>query len=253
MEENKNFAPQEIWDSSYKVIGDNVKDLVDFNDAVTKWLYKYIPPVKDGEHKTVFEIGCYPGRYMYHFGKLGYELNGIDFSSELNENFGNWLKAEDFKVNDLVQQDIFAYNTANLYDVTASFGFIEHFSNFAELIKRHINLTKTGGIVIISVPDFANPFQYFFHRLTDKKLMDIHNLKAMKPAAWRAAVKEQNVEVIFDGYFGGFDFWYGEQQRNFFQKYFLKAMLTAKRIFLGKIKKNSSLYSPFYGMILIKK
>ncbi len=80
MEGNKNFAPQEIWDSSYKEIGDDVKNLVDFNDAVTKWLYKYIPAVNEGQHKTLFEIGCYPGRYMYHFGKLGYELNGIDLS-----------------------------------------------------------------------------------------------------------------------------------------------------------------------------
>ncbi len=152
-----------------------------------------------------------------------------------------------------MQQDIFNYKAANLYDVTASFGFIEHFSNFAELIKLHINLTKPGGIVITSVPDFANPFQYFFHRLTDKKLMDIHNLKAMKPAAWREAVKEYNVEIVFDGYFGGFDFWHGEQKRNVLQQFFLKGMLTAKRLFLGKIKKSSSLYSPFYGMVLIKK
>lgn len=253
MEENKNFAPQEIWDSSYKVIGENVKSLIDFNDAVTKWLYKYVHAVKDGEHKAVFEIGCYPGRYLYHFGKLGYQLNGIDFSSEMNEHFNNWLKSEGFAVNEMVKQDIFSFQATSLYDVTASFGFIEHFSNFDELIELHIKLTNPGGIIIISVPDFANPFQYFFHRLTDKKLMDIHNLKAMKPAAWRAAVKKHNVEVLFDGHFGGFDFWYGEQKRNILQKLFLKSMLTVKRLILRKIKKSSFLYSPFYGMVLIKK
>lgn len=253
MEENKNFAPQEIWDSSYKAIGEDVKSLIDFNDAVTKWLYQYIPAVKNDGHKKIFEIGCYPGRYLYHFGKLGYELNGIDFSSEMNEQFSNWLKAEGFTVNQMIQKDIFAYETAALYDVTASFGFIEHFANFAALIELHIKLTKPGGIIIISVPDFANPFQYFFHRLTDKKLMDIHNLQAMKPDAWRGAVSKHNVEVLFDGHIGGFDFWYGEQKRNVFQKIFLKGMLTAKRLLLGKIKKSSALYSPFYGMVLIRK
>jgi hypothetical protein len=70
-----------------------------------KLIYKFLNTSKVEHSKTVFEIGVYPGRFIYHFGKLGYQLNGIDQSRYL-PSLTDWLKSNNFKIGSFEQADV---------------------------------------------------------------------------------------------------------------------------------------------------
>lgn len=245
------FAPQEVWDKEYKGIKENLDRFIDEHDKVALWLNDFLK-TQDGKEKEVFEIGCFPGRYLYHFGKKNYILNGIDITEEMDDSFIQWLKSKNFIVGEIKKEDVFSFKPSKQYDIVSSFGFIEHFANFDALIEQHIQWTKANGYIIISVPDFSNPIQHILHSLSDKKLLSIHNLKAMDMNAWKEVIKKHSVETIFEGHFGGYGFWAGSQERNLFQKLILKIGYTSNNVLAKKIKRSSSFYSPFMGIILKK-
>ncbi len=253
MDDVKVFAPQDLWDNDFSKFGKDFKNLVNYNDGIVKLIYKHIPQLKENENKHFYEIGCYMARYMYHFGKLGYTLHGIDQSPDMDQHFTDYLLNEKFKVGELTVGSVFDLKPEPQYDFVASFGFIEHFSNFLELIDLHFALAKKGATILITIPNLGAPVQYLLHRLVDKEHLDIHNQKALKPSVWREHIREKHeYEVIFDGYTGGFDFWVGDQKRNFFQKALLKAIFLPMK-YLRKIKRSHSSYSPYYCLLVKKK
>ena len=250
----KVFAPQNIWDDYFTDYYDNFKSLLDYEDGISKLIYQYIPNVKGHSEKSFFEIGCYLARYMYHFGKLDYTLNGIDQCQDMDKKFTDYLKNEGFKVGNITIEDVFKLKTEKQYDVVASFGFIEHFSNFLELIELHFKLVKKGGYAMITIPNLASPVQYAFHKLFDQDHLAIHNLKALKPDAWKEVVNKDEYDIVFDGYAGELKFWVADQKRNFFQKAFLKIFFSKLvRRMVNSVKTNSKYYSPYYCLIVKRK
>jgi L-malate glycosyltransferase len=99
-----NKYPQTIWDSinsSYEF------EELPHDDYTRKLIEKYINPV-DGE-KTAIEIGCYPGRYLAIFGKLGYTLYGIDLTPRTEET-ADHLQKMGYKVADIKRIDFFQFD-----------------------------------------------------------------------------------------------------------------------------------------------
>jgi len=120
--ENINLASQEYWDSGYK---DAVFSPMPKKYPICKVLYKNFKPTTE---KTIFEIGCFPGRFLYHFGKLGYELNGIDQTEYLSSMI-NWFKKLNFKIGTIEKGDIFKLSNNKTYDIVFSSGFINNSLN----------------------------------------------------------------------------------------------------------------------------
>ncbi len=73
-------------------------------------------------------------------------------------------------------------NSRANYDVVCSFGLIEHFSNWAELLRGMRIMSRPGAWLVVSTPNFRGWFQQAFHRLVDRVNFDRHNLDAMQPA-----------------------------------------------------------------------
>ena len=63
--EDKKLTDQKFWDEGY--ISQNGFFAENLNYPVTKLIYKYFNK-EEFKYKTVFEIGCYPGRFLFHFG-----------------------------------------------------------------------------------------------------------------------------------------------------------------------------------------
>ena len=231
---DKKLTTQEFWDSSYK-------------DLRFSGMSEEYPTIKiiyenflKNENKTIFEIGCFPGRFLYHFGKLGYELNGID-QTEYLDRMIDWFKNNSFKIGGFRQGDVFNLSFDKQYDVVASFGFIEHFENFEEVLKIHCNLVKAGGYIYVTVPNFAGFIQNKLHSFFDNESLNKHCVPSMDPEKWARVLKTEGFEIIKNGYLGGFDFWVGNQKRNFLKKIIIKAI----RIFLPiRFLPNSRSYSP---------
>ncbi len=234
IQKNINLASQEYWDSGYENF--NFTPMPK-NYPICKLLYKHFKP---STNKSVFEIGVFPGRFIYHFGKLGYELNRIDQTPYLKD-METWLKKENFSIGGFSVEDILSMNTEKKYDIVFSSGFIEHFENFEDIIKIHINLTKQGGHIFITAPNFAGTIQKFLHTNLDKENIERHNLLSMNVEKWKRILKNEGLEIIESGYFGGFDFWVDKEKRGIFKKIITKILT---RITPLRFLPNTKSYSP---------
>lgn len=232
------------WDNSYRNI---ILQVAPSDDEVRLLIEKYIP---EGIG-TCFEIGCFPARYLTVLGDLGYQLNGIDTYSKVNKLLF-WLKQEKYKIGKIQQADFNTFTTKEKFNVVCSFGFIEHFVNWEELLIKHALFTKKNGYLIITTPNFRGLVQQILHRFFDSDNYNKHYIPSMNPYAWSRTVKKMGFKIIFCGYFGKFNFWYDQKKRNSVEKQLLKKINLLTPILKTYLPFDSSLYSPYCGLICIK-
>ena len=184
-------------------------------------IHKWLTAQEPVEGKSVFEIGVYPGRFIVHFGRAGYELNGID-QTQFLPRMEHWLRQQRFKVGEFMQGDVLSMNHSRLYDVVFSAGFVEHFTNFEDIVQLHADLVKPGGYVYITAPNFGGKIQYWLHHYLDKENLDRHHVPSMDVEKWSALLIKNDFEILEAGYIGHIDFWTDQQERDFKQKALLK-------------------------------
>ncbi len=219
-------------------------------------LTKYL---EDGTSRSCLEIGSYPGSYMPAIGRKGYQLHGIDFNKRNANDLPQWLKGLGLTVGEFWSGDFFdfAKNHTNRYDLICSFGFIEHFENYLEVIEEHIKLLKPTGQIIITTPNFSGWMQYLPHKFFDAKNLTKHNLKSMNPGAWRKLLEAHGFTVTFSGYFGKYYFWVDEsEKRSKLQLFLLKnvnRLIFNLNKLIKKSGKESKSYSAFCGIVAVRK
>jgi SAM-dependent methyltransferase len=236
---------QQYWDASYS----NFQYFI-AEDNITKWLDQYEGLLPKGGR--MFEFGCFPGRYMAHLGKKGLEVNGMDLVPNMDEGFSNWLQSLGIATGKLERGDVLAYaaDTDDRYDVVCSFGFIEHFRNFSEIIALHHRILKPGGLLIITTPNFRGGLQQFLRSSLDKENLGRHYIPSMQPSLWERQLQALGYKVPYAGCFGKFDFWHDPQERNIFQKAGLQ--VAYKLIPLLKPLPDGTFHSPYCGILAQK-
>jgi len=217
----------------------------DINDPIIKEIFRYIPFNPKG---SVIEIGCYPGRYLEPFGEKGYELNGIDLMENIGELY-SIFKGKDFLVGSFEQEDFEKKKFDKKYDVVCSFGFIEHFTNWEEILLKHANLVKLNGYLVITTPNFSGKIQKLLHKYFDTENYNRHVIGSMNPDLWKNLISPFGFVTEFSGCFGGFNFWVEPQHRNIIKKIFLWFTIQLTRVLKKLITYNHNIYSPYYGII----
>ena len=212
---NPKLTTLEFWQES--------RDKVKFkrqesNHGIDLFIQQHIPSAVNG---TALEIGSYPGPHLATLGDLGYELNGVDFCPDNAFGLPEWLRSEGFKIGNFWVKDFFEFNCDQQFDVVTSFGFIEHFLNYDEVIEKHAGLVQKGGYLMITTPNFRGTIQYLLHRHFDKENLALHNIESMQPHKWAQQLKELGFEILFKGHFGGFWFWRGSENLPFFKRVFI--------------------------------
>ena len=156
-----------------------------------------------GEPKTIWEIGCYPGRYLaYVAARYGLRAMGLDFNQD-TETVEKNLAAMGVADYSAIQADFFTYMPEEKADVVISLGFIEHFQNLDDVLDRHLNYLSASGALFIIVPNMLGLI-YSYKLLVDRANMDIHNLKAMKLSVYERFAARNNLKIKFLRYDGGF-------------------------------------------------
>lgn len=218
---------------------------------VVELIKKYIPKNNTG---TCLEIGSFPGPFLATFGDLGYELNGIDYNPRNKLDVPLWLKKEKLKVGEFFAEDFFNFTFEKKYNVVCSFGFIEHFKNYDEVIQMHCDLNTHNGMLMITTPNFKGAFQQILHKLFDQENLKQHHIPSMDTDLWKKILIANNYEILFSGPFGGLKFWVEKShKRNFIQKtglWFIERII----IRMAKIiRSDNRLYSGYLGIIARKK
>ena len=217
-------------------------------DAVCHWILSHLPLPKK-ETNTCFEIGCYPGRYLAMVGLQGYEVNGIDWTPGVSTQLFEWLCSIGCRVNTLYHQDFTTFNGETQYDVVYSIGFIEHFNDWQDIVRRHMRLVRPGGLLLITVPNFRGFLQFALHWLLDRPNLHLHNLSTMRPNEWNDIVKEDGFQIYFSGYFGSFDFWVDRADRPLWQNRLLGIIHRKKRGWSECVPDGLSCCAPYCGLV----
>lgn len=184
------LSPKGFWDAEWQA-----KERDYLNLVAADILRKYLP---GGRPLTYFEVGCAPGSVMCFFAKvMGYKVAGIDFSSpEVTRRYLASHGVDDYR---LYVGDFTTTEIQERFDVVGSFGFIEHFTNYREIIDRHARLVNGEGYLVLQLPNLRY-FNWFIYRLLNPALLALHNLEVMNVRRLRASVKEE-FTILFCGYY----------------------------------------------------
>jgi hypothetical protein len=185
------------------------------------------------------------------FGELGYELFGIDFVAKVHS-LPDALKQKNYKTGEFWNDDFTKFDPHRKFDVVSSFGFIEHFTNWDEILTKHMALVETDGYLVVEVPNFLGDFQNWFHRHFDKEALARHHVPAMDVEKWVPILNANGFKIIFKGYFGGFDFWTENEKRSFGNRVLLQGLTKLKRPVRAVLPENRKSYSPCGGIIAVK-
>lgn len=236
------LCDRQYWEERYQGIGFKVAP---HDDLIRQWLERWIVPCED----SCLEIGCFPGKYLAVMGELGYRLFGIDLVDGVNSKLPEWLGTKGYRVGDFFQEDFLQSERYlhRAFDVVCSFGFIEHYVEWPEILRKHGELVRPGGLVVVSAPNFRGLVQWGLHSLIDRDNLAHHNLAAMRPQKWARVLEHQGFEIVFCGWVGSFDFWAENAKMKLWQKVIFR-LVRAARPMLRKMPV-SGLYAPHCGII----
>lgn len=235
----KNLADQTHWENLNK----KHRFFKARDPFIKNWVMKYLP---GGNYSDCIEVGCFPGSYQHIFGDMGCELNGIDLMPGTDSALPQWLASGNYKVGKFIRADFLEHDfRGQQFDIVVSLGFIEHFTDWKPVLKKHCDLVKPGGILIIEAPNFRGIVQQLLHRTVDGENFRRHNVSSMNPGKWEQVISAENFSTLFKGYFGGWDYWIEEQERNRLQKFLLKLL----HGYNWRLKKIFSSDSPHYSQL----
>ncbi len=211
------IVDQSYWDHSYENLTLKYEvEGIQFKDIFTKYLSR--------NARTCFEVGCYPGYYLVYLGKeFGYTINGLDKTPYVTTRLIEFLSNQHVQIGSFYQADFLTFQPSEAYDVVCSFGFIEHFYNFREVLQHHIKLLNPGGILIITCPNFRG-LQHLLHWILDRKNLKQHVLEAMDLKVWEEIISDQGLEILFRGYYRTFDFWAESNPSQRFKGFWIRAI-----------------------------
>lgn len=194
----KTVVENQYWDKHWSYLKTTKKKNA---HPISFWLERYLQKVTNSKS---FEIGCYPGKFLSVIGNFGYELNGVDFVKQVNE-MTQTLKSDGYNVGKIYKNDFFKLNLEEKYDLVCSFGFIEHFDNWKEVIDKHFEITKEKGLCIIEVPNLASPLYFILYKILEPNVISSHNLEAMSLRNITNHIKDSH-EIVCSEYIGDFYF-----------------------------------------------
>ena len=101
---------------------------------------------------AVVEIGSAPGEHLVRLSEtFGLVPYGIEYSAAGVEVNRAVFAARGLDPENVIQMDFFSdeclLSCRERFDVVVSRGFIEHFADAAQVVDRHLELLKPGGLV----------------------------------------------------------------------------------------------------------
>lgn len=155
--------------------------------------------------RKVVEVGCAPGRWLSYCARQhGLAVTGYESSStgarKTRENFaaqgieGNVVE-EDFLTADLPRE---------AFDLVLSLGFIEHFDDPTDVVARHAQLLRPGGVLVLEVPNLRG-ITLALLRWSRSTLLAHHNMAVMAPRELDRLAGASGLHRLEVGYFGGFE------------------------------------------------
>lgn len=168
---------------------------------------KHLPKTKGAK---VLEVGSAPGHNLVRLSRtFGFVPYGIEYSDsgvELNREI---FSSNNINPDHVIHADFFSDEIRDQYrehfDIVISEGFIEHFDDVDDVIKRHIDLLAQGGYLIVSIPNLRGA-NYRLQRAFNKELLLMHNTDIMRRGEFLKLFDKACLSTLFCDYYGTFNF-----------------------------------------------
>ena len=203
------LTKKEFWENYWEDSNVNVSEIKrslrrSSVNSILDVFDKYLP-VNSGFH--ILEIGGSPGRYLIYIAKkFKCHVYSLDYSKIGNEQTIKNMNAAGIPIK-VYERDLFSENfnkDMQLFDIVYSLGFVEHFEELNVVVKKHTELLKPGGILLLGVPNLGGIYSFFLKKTAPQHLA-IHNLNSMNINNWKKFEDELNLIPLFKGYIGGFE------------------------------------------------
>lgn len=154
------------------------------------------------------EIGCYPGSYMQYFHDYYYyQITGLEYVKECCEKARKSFLEKKIPA-DIIHADFFDWGIDEpdmRFDVVASFGFVEHFSDVSPVLNRQFSLVKEGGYLIVVVPNHSGIYGEVLKQIDTEKYLTHNRMDLADLQKAMSSLKQ--AQIVEDGYFGRLGFW----------------------------------------------
>ena len=193
-----------------RLLGNRVDRLAANYAEEVCWRRVYERHVGGQSGARTLEIGAAPGRFLVRLKhEFGVEPFGVEYSAAGAETTRAVFAAAGADPRHVIHADFFdaAFLDAHrgTFDVVISRGFIEHFDRPADVVARHLELLRPGGLLIITIPNLSG-INRTLTRFFDRELLDVHNLTIMRRAPFEALFRHDGLQRLDSGYCGGFSF-----------------------------------------------
>lgn len=217
MPDNLGRISKEQWDDGYEVLGQKgaarrfIRYRIDNYSSLNYRLNILFNRYLASGSMSLLDIGCGAGKWLVYFNRqFGYEVYGVDYSERACEVAKETLKRNAVQ-GKVICTDVFDSSFQSQYkqyfDVVLSMGVVEHFDDPTAIIDAHLNLLKTGGHIIITVPNLGDgSFYRIMARMygREEEIVKEHNVALIKTASLGHYLKKyDNLDIEMLGYIGG--------------------------------------------------
>ncbi|HXI00419.1 MAG TPA: class I SAM-dependent methyltransferase [Sphingobacteriaceae bacterium] len=208
---SEHLTDRNFWESFWR----SKKDLI--FPVKKDYVFGDILAVKSKEvhAKTAIELGGFPGYYSIYFKKhLNLDTTLFDYFIS-KDIINELLMANQLNVNDIhiIEADLFNFQPDQQYDMVSSFGLIEHFGDTKDIISRHVQFLKPGGMLFITLPNFRS-VNGWVQKTFDRSNYDKHNIRSMDPQFLSSIAHELGLKEVKAYYHGGFSVWLENQKQH---------------------------------------
>lgn len=158
---------------------------------------------------TCLEIGAYPGRYLCYFNEFfGYKPTALEYVPECASQLVQNLKVSGVPDAEVLCKDFFELKhdkEQRTWDLVTSFGFVEHFSDTLDVVRRHVECTSPGGHTVILVPNHSG-LNGTILKYVDREKFKLHNCMSLEDLT-AACTQIENTKIVFSGHLGKAGFW----------------------------------------------
>lgn len=209
------------------LLGDKGRGLLTGYEDHLIWNVIYEKYIPRAEGAKVLEVGSAPGDHLVQLNrKFGLEPYGVEYSET-----GVKLNREIFRTNhinpdNVIDADFFSEAFQEQYreffDLVISRGFIEHFADVEDTVRKHLNLLAKGGRLIIIIPNLRG-LNYVLGMMFHREVIAIHNLEIMQKDVFSSLFEHQNLRPLFCDYNGVFSFYLFNTKETSPMRHVLKA------------------------------
>ena len=210
--------------------------------------------IADKGVKTAIELGGFPGYYATYLKKYQH-LDTTLFDYYIDEDIINrLLEKNGLKPGDIhiIESDLFTYQTQQSYDMVLSFGLIEHFSDTKDIISRHLQFLKPGGVLFITLPNFKG-VNGWVQRKFDRSNYDKHYIESMDLHLLSQTCRELGLTEVESFYHGKFSVWLENRaEQSGLVKGLVKTIWLAGKVFTKILPIETKVFSPYIVLKAIK-